>query len=63
MATATRPARGRMTPEREGELYEAVLALVRETGYEGLTLAAVAARAHGSKATSSRRQPPSSPRP
>ena len=51
MATATRPARGRMTPEREGELYEAVLALVRETGYEGLTLDAVAARAHVSKAT------------
>jgi AcrR family transcriptional regulator len=40
-----------MTPEREGELYEAVLALVRETGYEGLTLDAVAARAHVSKAT------------
>lgn len=51
MATATRPARGRMTPEREGELYEAVLALVRETGYDGLTLDAVAARAHVSKAT------------
>ena len=51
MATATRSARGRMTPEREGELYEAVLALVRETGYEGLTLDAVAARAHVSKAT------------
>jgi AcrR family transcriptional regulator len=40
-----------MTPEREGELYQAVLALVRETGYEGLTLDAVAARAHVSKAT------------
>src|SRR6266496_3523844 len=51
VATATRPARGRMTPEREGELYAAVLALVRETGYEGLTLDAVAARAHVSKAT------------
>jgi len=51
VATATRSARGRMTPEREGELYEAVLALVRETGYEGLTLDAVAARAHVSKAT------------
>jgi AcrR family transcriptional regulator len=51
MAAATRPARGRMTPEREGELYQAVLALVRETGYEGLTLDAVAARAHVSKAT------------
>ena len=51
MATATRPARGRMTPQREDELYAAVLALVRETGYEGLTLDAVAARAHVSKAT------------
>jgi AcrR family transcriptional regulator len=51
VATATRSARGRMTPEREGELYEAVLALVRETGYDGLTLDAVAARAHVSKAT------------
>jgi AcrR family transcriptional regulator len=51
VATATRYARGRMTPEREDELYEAVLALVRETGYEGLTLDAVAARAHVSKAT------------
>jgi AcrR family transcriptional regulator len=51
VATATRSARGRMTPEREGELYQAVLALVRETGYEGLTLDAVAARAHVSKAT------------
>ena len=51
MATATRSAHGRMTPEREGELYEAVLALVRETGYERLTLDAVAARAHVSKAT------------
>src|SRR6266542_2223133 len=40
-----------MTPEREDELYEAVLALVRETGYERLTLDAVAARAHVSKAT------------
>src|SRR5215470_866107 len=51
VATAARSARGRMTPEREGELYEAVLALVREAGYEGLTLDAVAARAHVSKAT------------
>jgi AcrR family transcriptional regulator len=51
VATATRSAHGRMTPEREGQLYEAVLALVRETGYERLTLDAVAARAHVSKAT------------
>lgn len=51
MATAVRSARGRMTPEREDELYGAVLALVRESGYDGLTLDAVAARAHVSKAT------------
>ena len=51
MATATGTARKRMTAERETELYEAVLTLVRETGYEGLTLDAVAARAHVSKAT------------
>ena len=51
MATATPSARGRMTPEREDELYEAVLALVRDTGYERLTLDSVAARAHVSKAT------------
>src|SRR6266498_3856406 len=34
-----------MTPEREDELYEAVLALVRETGYERLTLDALVAHA------------------
>jgi AcrR family transcriptional regulator len=51
VATAVRSARGRMTPEREDELYGAVLTLVRETGYDGLTLDAVAARAHVSKAT------------
>jgi AcrR family transcriptional regulator len=36
---------------RTGGLYEAVLALVRGTGYQGLTLDAVAALAHVSKAT------------
>ena len=36
---------------RTGGLYEAALALVRGTGYQGLTLDAVAALAHVSKAT------------
>ncbi|WP_042375007.1 TetR/AcrR family transcriptional regulator [Streptacidiphilus neutrinimicus] len=43
--------RGRLTPEREAELYEHVIALVREHGYDSLTMDAVAARAHVSKAT------------
>ncbi len=43
--------RTRLTPEREGELYEAVLALLREVGYDALTMDAVAARTHSSKAT------------
>ncbi|QGV80176.1 TetR/AcrR family transcriptional regulator [Streptomyces ficellus] len=44
-------ARGRLTPERESELYEAVLDLLREVGYDALTMDAVAARTHSSKAT------------
>ncbi|MET9426790.1 MULTISPECIES: TetR/AcrR family transcriptional regulator [unclassified Streptomyces] len=44
-------ARTRLTPERESELYEAVLALLREVGYDALTMDAVAARTHSSKAT------------
>lgn len=48
---ATPPRRSRLTPEREAELYEAVLDLLRECGYEGLTMDAVAARTHSSKAT------------
>ncbi len=43
--------RSRLTPERERELFTAVLDLVREVGYDGLTMDAVAARAHTSKAT------------
>ncbi|WP_411088755.1 TetR/AcrR family transcriptional regulator [Streptomyces sp. 061-3] len=43
--------RSRLTPERETELYEAVLALLREVGYDALTMDAVAARIHCSKAT------------
>ncbi|MET9377819.1 TetR/AcrR family transcriptional regulator [Streptomyces sp. NPDC003035] len=44
-------ARSRLTPERESELYEAVLDLLREVGYDALTMDAVAARTHSSKAT------------
>ncbi|ATL28385.1 TetR/AcrR family transcriptional regulator [Streptomyces formicae] len=43
--------RSRITPEREAELYEAVLDLLREVGYEALTMDAVAARTRSSKAT------------
>lgn len=50
-----RARRTRLSPEREGELYAAVLDLVREVGYENLTLDAVAARSRCSKATLYRR--------
>lgn len=43
--------RSRITPEREAELYDAVLDLLREVGYDGLTMDAVAARTRSSKAT------------
>ncbi|WP_436789928.1 TetR/AcrR family transcriptional regulator [Yinghuangia sp. YIM S10712] len=43
--------RTRMTPEREAELFHAVIELLREVGYDALTMDAVAARAHTSKAT------------
>ncbi|MFG2603890.1 TetR/AcrR family transcriptional regulator [Streptomyces sp. NPDC048514] len=43
--------RSRITPEREAELYEAVLELLREVGYDTLTMDAVAARTRSSKAT------------
>lgn len=51
-----RPAgRSRLSPEREAELFAAVLELVREDGYDALTMDAVAARARSSKATLYRR--------
>ncbi|MFE6739172.1 TetR/AcrR family transcriptional regulator [Streptomyces tubercidicus] len=43
--------RSRLTPEREAELYDAVLDLLREVGYDLLTMDAVAARTRSSKAT------------
>jgi len=44
-------ARSRLTPERETEIYTAVLDLLREVGYDALTMDAVAARTRSSKAT------------
>lgn len=43
--------RSRITPERQAELYRAVLDLLREVGYDALTMDAVAARTRSSKAT------------
>ncbi|AVH58207.1 MULTISPECIES: TetR/AcrR family transcriptional regulator [Streptomyces] len=43
--------RSRLTPEREAELYAAVLDLLREVGYDAVTMDAVAARTRSSKAT------------
>lgn len=51
MTEAVGTRRTRITPEREAELYAAVLDLLREVGYEALTMDAVAARTHSSKAT------------
>ncbi|WP_432145060.1 TetR/AcrR family transcriptional regulator [Streptomyces sp. bgisy084] len=43
--------RSRLTPEREAELYEGVLDLLQEVGYDALTMDAVATRTRSSKAT------------
>ncbi len=51
MAEVTTVRRSRITPEREAELYAAVLDLLREVGYDALTMDAVAARTRSSKAT------------
>lgn len=51
MAEAGAARRSRITPERESELYTAVLDLLREVGYDALTMDAVAARTRSSKAT------------
>lgn len=51
-AAAPRPhRRGKLTPEREQELYDAVLELLRDRGYDALTMDAVATRTKSSKAT------------
>ncbi|NGO10898.1 TetR/AcrR family transcriptional regulator [Streptomyces sp. HC44] len=51
MAETATVRRSRLTPEREAELYAAVLDLLREVGYDALTMDAVAARTRSSKAT------------
>ncbi|MFJ2831516.1 TetR/AcrR family transcriptional regulator [Streptomyces sp. NPDC087263] len=51
MTEAATARRSRITPEREAELYTAVLDLLREVGYDALTMDAVAARTKSSKAT------------
>ncbi|MEU8977493.1 TetR/AcrR family transcriptional regulator [Streptomyces sp. NPDC048309] len=51
MTEAATVRRSRITPEREAELYGAVLDLLREVGYDALTMDAVAARTKSSKAT------------
>lgn len=51
MTEASTTRRSRITPEREAELYAAVLDLLREVGYDALTMDAVAARTRSSKAT------------
>ncbi|NML51017.1 TetR/AcrR family transcriptional regulator [Streptomyces sp. R302] len=43
--------RSKITPEREAELYEAVLRLLREGGYDAVTMEGVAARTKCGKAT------------
>ncbi|GAA3388207.1 TetR/AcrR family transcriptional regulator [Streptomyces roseoviridis] len=43
--------RGKLTPEREAELYEAVIGLLREGGYDAVTMEGVAARTKCGKAT------------
>ncbi len=47
----TRVRRPRMSPEREFELLSIVMDVLREVGYEALTMDEIAARGHCSKAT------------
>ncbi|MBT3152796.1 TetR/AcrR family transcriptional regulator [Streptomyces sp. CHD11] len=51
MSEVATARRSRITPEREAELYLAVLDLLREVGYDALTMDAVAAHTRSSKAT------------
>ena len=48
---ATRTRRNKLTRARQAELYTSVLGLLREVGYDGLTMEAVATRTRCSKAT------------
>ena len=54
METERSPLRG---PAREQAILDATIALVAEVGYERVTVNAIAARAHASKATMYRRWP------
>jgi AcrR family transcriptional regulator len=45
------PRRSKITPEREQEFYETTLDLIRESGYEALTMEGIAARSHCGKST------------
>ncbi|GJF27690.1 TetR family transcriptional regulator [Kitasatospora sp. NE20-6] len=49
--TAPAARRGRLTEDREALLHAAVIDLLREAGYDALTMDAIAARARASKAT------------
>ncbi|MFD3581033.1 TetR/AcrR family transcriptional regulator [Streptomyces sp. NPDC058683] len=51
MTNADPQRRRRMTPVRRAEIYEAVLALLKDVGYEALTMDAVAIRTGCGKAT------------
>ncbi|MEV6110410.1 TetR/AcrR family transcriptional regulator [Streptomyces sp. NPDC051940] len=51
MTDTTVIRRSRLSAEREHEVFDAVLELLRENGYESLTMDAIAARTHASKAT------------
>ncbi|MFD7425832.1 TetR/AcrR family transcriptional regulator [Streptomyces sp. NPDC059818] len=49
--TAPAPRRSKITPERAQELYAAVLDMLRESGYESLTMEGVASRSRCGKST------------
>jgi AcrR family transcriptional regulator len=51
MDRTTARRRSRLSAEREAELYGAVVELLREVGYDALTMDAVASRTRSSKAT------------
>lgn len=51
MPDAATASRSRLSPERQGEILDAVIDLLRKVGYEAMTVDAVAAAARTSKAT------------
>ncbi|MFC8097838.1 TetR/AcrR family transcriptional regulator [Streptomyces sp. NPDC057363] len=55
--TTTRPSprQSRISPEREAQMYAAVIDMLRETGYDALSMEAIATRVRWSKATLYRR--------